>query len=353
MERIETVESIETDEVGNALLNAGAVMIGRDEIGDPEGFLAGERGKAWIDSIMEGIYYTKWYDHQRSPYELKKANKIAGKVLDLKRHGADMHEIEALLEGEFFDHGAEDCYAEEHESDVDQKIAEIAEALDAERDDDETIPEMDIDEWQSAVRDVIVERMYDSDDSSVMDMFGSFDRCEVTIRLHEEDLQCDAHTSDFDSMDISRSLQRALAFFGYTVADYRRMTGSRRKASNTLKRVPVRPQTLATEDELREIVSEACSSYFSIVLYAIVPLTHIFELDLSKPIAMDGYSMATYCGGSGTFYEIRRDETIILMPGTVEVTEPWGYSPQDICGLVMSPYHADMKNVEIEERESA
>lgn len=348
IEAIETpVESL-PDNVAEELLDAAGVMISRREIGDASLFLSTDRGAAWLKKWTDGAYYTKWFDHQRSPHGLKWCNEIAAEILDMKRQGTCPGEIEDHIESKFSGGSEpEDVYYEEHASEVSDELREMAEALDELREEDESIPELDQDEWKEALRDRIIEHMVDNDDSSVRDMFGSYDRCELIIELGGSDhVSSQERWADFDNLAIDQTLQLALSAMGYTIGDYRRMTGNRSKGERMLRGLKKRSQPLVSEKELREIVSEACSSNWQFVLYAIVPLTAIFDIELDRPVSLSSYSVATYNGCSGTFYEIRHDYAVTIMPGEGSLTSPTGYAPEDICGLYCPPFHADIANVE-------
>lgn len=346
MEAIETT-SASMPIVDEDMLDAGGVMITRAEIENPSDFLETERGKKWIGKLKDNAYYTRWYDHNRSPQEMKWCTELADKILDLKRNGACPGEVEDMLEEQFSGgQSAEECYEEDHEADTTKALEAISEALDEMREDDDTIPEMDMEDWHQNVRDLIVDHMYEQDDSSVMDMFGSYDRCEIVVRLHPgDDVYSQGYSCEFDRLSVNADLQAALASMGYTIGDYRRMSGNKEKG-HRLRRVRRRAQPIVNEAELRELVSEACSSYFSFVLYAMVPVKDLVALDLSRPFSLSNYSIATYNASSGTFYEISRKDPITIEPGEGELMAPWGYSPDSICGFYHPPFHADITNVD-------
>lgn len=335
------------DAMGNPLLAVDEILISREEIADPSLFLATERGKEWMKPLLSGAYHSQWYDCQRSPHEMKWCTKLADRILDMKREGACPGEIEDMIEEEFGrGQSAEDTYHEEHESSVTSALETLSEALDEMRDDDEDVPDMDLEAWSEAVRDIMIDHMYENDDSSVMDMFGSWDYCEITFRLGgEDDVESQKKWADFDHLAINWSLQKALASLGYTIGDYRRMTGNRTK-SNGLGRVARRPQPLVTEDELRELVSEACSTHFNFVIYAMVPVQDLVTLDLTKPISLSNYSVASYDSMNGTFYDKSGRQAITIQPGEGHLEAPRGYSPDGICGFVHSYYHSKIANVD-------
>ena len=309
-------------------------------------FLSGERGKAWLKRHTDGAYYTQWFDYNRSPHELRWCNELACEILDMKRERADPGDILSHVEGKF--HGGqspEDVYEEEHESEVSDAIREIADALDELREDDDTIPELDQEAWEQEVRDRIVDHMAGEDDSSVMDLFGDYDRCELMVTLGSgEYVESSKAWADFDNLVVDEALQRALYAMGYTVGDYRRMSGNRTSSGRLAKGLRKRAQPLLSEKELRELVSEACNTHWKFVLYAMVPVASLIDLDLDAPISLSRYSIASYNGSSGTFYEIGRKHAITLMPGEAKLRGPGHYTPEDICGLYAPAFHADIAN---------
>lgn len=335
------------DAGGLPLIEVGDLMISRAEIEDPCAFLDTERGKEWLKPFTSNLYYTQWYDYQRSPHDLKWGNELAEKILDLKRCKAETCDIETMFEEQFSGgQSAEDVYFEEHHSRVTGAIEDLSDLLDEIREDDGTLPTLDTEAWEEAVRDVMVDHMYENDDSTVMDMLGSSDRCEIMFDLTgDDDVYSNKAWADFAHLSINQSLQKALASMGYTVGDYRRMSGNKEQ-SHGLKRVARRPQPLLDEKELRSLVEEACSSHFSFVLYAMVPVRALFDLDLTKPISLTSYAIASYDSMNGTFYEINRSEAITMQPGEADLRAPKGYSPDSICGFVKSAFHADIANVE-------
>lgn len=333
----------------NEFLDLEGIQLKREEISDPSAFLASERGKAWLAPILSGAYFTMWYDHQRGSYDISTCNEIAGKVLEAKYQSTCPGEFESILE-DHFEGGntAEDVYDEDHESDIKNKIESLAEDI-VDLEDDE-LDCLDVEAWCDEIRNIVIEHMYENDDSSVRDMFSSFDRFELVIRLDPDSdhISVDNSWADFDKLVIDQTLQNTLARLGYTLKDYRKMSKRtslrNHKGEQTGAKVPVRGQPLLTENELRSLVNEACASSFSIVLYAWVSLNELFDLDLTKPVVMSNCSIASYNSMSGTFFDVSRKEAVILDPKHDRLTEAWGYRPEQICGLYMPAFEAKIAN---------
>lgn len=335
---------MERQEAAEEMFDIGDVTMTLAEMADPHVFLETDRGKAWLGRHTDAAYYTEWYDGNRSPMELKWCNKMAFAMLDEKRKGDAGEHAESILEAEFDNgNGPEGAYDEQYRRDVEAEIDRMAEDVE----DMDDAPDFDAEEWKEAMRDRIVEHMAENDSSSVLDMIGSYDRCEIVVRFSPSNDPIECPSQEFDRMVIDDALQRTLAGLGYTVSDYRRMSGSK-KPSHSLKgpsKQPRRPQPLINEEDFRTLVAESYASTFNIVLYAIVPLSDIVALDLTKPFALDGYAIASYNSNNGTFFDIRRREAVTIMPGEGELTGVQGYAPENICGLHTPDYHARISNV--------
>lgn len=347
---MDTMEIIDVVEAAGTIEAAGAVIMPA-ELADPYAFLASDRGEAWMAPILSGAYYTAWWDGNRSPYDLKFCNKLADKVLTAVAVGDC---AESVLEDEFSGgQSAHDTYHQEHESDISGRLDDIGDAIDEL--DDPSLPEFDRDGWEEAIRQVVIDHMEENDDSSVLDMFGDYDRAEIMIRFTQygDHVECDGYTGNFDTMVINHTLRSTLGGMGYTIADYRRMRRNPGERRNRKKgggnggarggRVFVRSRPLVTEDELREIVDNA-GRHFEIVLYAVVTINDLVALDMEQPLALSSYAIAAYDGMNGTYHDLTRREALVLEPGTFSLVADPGYSPADICGMTTRGYRASISN---------
>lgn len=323
-------------------LDIDGIELTRDEIADPAAFLSSDRGEEWMKPILSGAYFTRYYDHNRGPMDLKTCNEIAGKVLEAKRSGECP---ETILE-EHFGHGQdpEDVYDDEHAADVASKVEDLAREIEDLEDD--ALDELDQEAWCEEIRDRVIDHMAEDDDSSVLDLIGSFDRFELVVRFdpHDNYICSNGNGPDFDRLCIDQALRNHLARLGYTIADYRRMTGNRAKGERTSRQVPVRTQPLLTEAELRSLIEESCGYSSAIVLYAAVSLTQLMEIDLAKPVVLSRCAIASYNSQNGTFFDTDHQQAIILDPHYDRLTEAWGYRPEDICGLHMPAFYAEIAN---------
>jgi hypothetical protein len=209
---------------------------------------------------------------------------------------------------------------------------------------------------QETLTELLCDELYEQDTSSATDMFSSFDRAEVVFLLAPPGHALDATISsnrpwpDYRDLTVCDNLAHALAALGYTVSAYRAHSGNRNPSSpewqkSQLKRPPFTrtKEPLCTLEHLKEMIENSCSQHFLICLYAIVPVSQIFDLDLTRPITFSDASVATYNPFSGTFHDATRIQNVTVTPEMGRLISPhsW-YSPEDICGLVPSYYHGDL-----------
>jgi len=327
------------------------LQITASEIGEPSTFLASDRGKAWFEKLMGGVYFTAYYLDRGDSLDKKTANKLARDLIDAKRSGSEPFEVLEAL----FGHGscAEDDYRESGtERRHRETVEELAEAL-AEYADDNGIalPEIDVEAWCEAIQEMAIEHMYGDDDSSVTDMVPSYERAEIVVRFTPDGVDDTIYSNQswpsWRELCIDQALQRTLASLGYSIEDYRRATGNKTQSSDLARGLRRRARPIASLSEIERIVGEACAQSFSIVLYAIVPVKDLIELDLAKPFVLSQFAIAAYNHNSGTFFELSKKEAITIAPGEGRIEGIFGYSPEDICGLYRPPFYAEIKNVTV------
>lgn len=310
------------------------------EISNPDTFLETKRGADWIEDTIGTIYYNRWYRDNSGPYELKTMNCISRKIIKAKYEKLEEYEIEEIIEEELGScQDAYDSYYDCYHDIMGKEIDNISYELDDLRDSLKDIPSLDKEKWVECVKDYIVEKMEEKDDSSVKDMFGSYDKCEIIIRLHEDQISMDR-----DGPVIDKNLQQALASIGYTVQEYRKHSGNKQKSWSKLGRYKIRPENIITLNELDELVAESCASTFALVLYAVVPITDIIKLDVNKPIGISNFAIASYNQFSGTFYDIHKNFSLLIKPYEMTLESPTGYTPDHICGLHLPAYYAEINN---------
>src|SRR3546814_18093143 len=69
-------------------------------------------------------------------------------------------------------------------------------------------------------------------------------------------------------MHVDHSLQHGLACLGYSVGEYRQLSGNRLESDNLRPGVKKRPDRLVSPAELEEIIDNSCAQYFLFALSA-------------------------------------------------------------------------------------
>lgn len=322
------------------------------EISEPEDFLDTDRGQAFLKNLIDDLYYTRYQTHQSDrPLDRKRANEMAGAILDVKKEPEDPHwprgsKIMGRIGKSFnFGYCIDHHWYEEARREIKNKI----EAINDELADDVEI--LDLDDWLEALRQPICDGLSENDDSKPTDLLGEWDKCEVIFILKDDGYLDDnlisstKNYSEFSELYICDRLQHSLSILGYNIKDYRRISGNRhphRSLKRGLKKASV---PLLTPDELREVVDNACNSNFFFVLYAMVPIKDLIDLDLSKPITFSQAAVGTYNPFNGTFHDVIKKEAITVKPNQGELySGSIGYSPDDICGLYRPVYYASIRN---------
>jgi hypothetical protein len=188
-------------------------------LADPA-FLASAAGESWIGALAENFPHTRYWRDRSDCWSLKSLNALAAKIIDARYEG---HEIEEVMEAEF--PPAEFGQTWYHEV-APQLRSNLAEAgLD---DDDDAI---------DAIRYAWEDHAAERDDSSVADLFASYDRCELLFRFSAERWLDDALVfshrpwPETSELAITANLQFALNNLGYTIGEFRKASGNRHPAT--------------------------------------------------------------------------------------------------------------------------
>ena len=239
------------------------------------------------------------------------------------------------------------------EEEIRPAVTSLREEIESKSDDLEWVPnfEMDEDEFDWALADLVQDKVLERDKSKPTDMLSSSDRVEVAFvfmprsqNIYPDDYYISSHKAwaDWEHLGINQGLLEVLPRLGYTLGECRRHSKNRHKRDQGLSRHP-RRRPIATLDEIRELVENACSSYFNFAIYAQVPLKQLLETDLDRPVMLDRYSLCTY-SEEGTFHSIERSSPIVLNPED-GIWKSFGKSgPSEWGGMVNSYYHADIRN---------
>jgi hypothetical protein len=194
------------------------------------------------------------------------------------------------------------------------------------------------------------DRAAERDDSSVADLFASYDRCELLFRFSAERWLDDALVFSHrpwpqaSELAITANLQFALNNLGYTIGEFRKASGNRHPADRALPRHARRRRApIISHEQLAEIIDNACSTSFLFCLYAIVPIPDLIALDLSRPVTFE-----KCCGDDGP------DQRHLLRRAgqwagdgeaggwALPVRGHLRWSPENICGYTPY-YHASVE----------
>lgn len=304
---------------------------------DPAAFLFTEQGRHWISALARSFPHARYERDRSTCFSLAQGNRFAAAMLEAKRTDCDIDELlQADLPPALF------CDSWQY------NIAPELRAALRERFDERNIEEA----WEEDLRYAWEDIAADADKSSVTDLFTSTDRCELLFRFAQgpclEDSAICSHKpwSEFSELAVTSDLQFALNNLGYTVAQYRRASGNRHPSYTRLKPTRPRRKPIIGFDKLEELVDNACSQYFHIYLFAIVPLTDIVVLDLEKPIIFEQCWVASANCWSGTFHEVTASGAVTVTPadGILLSGAEMAWSPDEICGFHTPHFHARVGN---------
>lgn len=186
----------------------------------------------------------------------------------------------------------------------------------------------------------------------------------ISPNSSEDDLiEIDATYPDPASVRITDEFQFALAKLGWTTSQWRDHTKSK-MASHLSGTRPARGTghsfagdnsgskgPLISLEKLVEIIENGCTNYFGIVLYGIVPLQDLIDLDLSRPMAFERAHIAVYNAYAGTFMDTNGPEGRIVVEHGVDgkLNGNLGASPAEFCGLATSYYETRLTDPEVDD----
>lgn len=304
---------------------------------DIDAFIASEPGTQWIDKLAESFPHTSYERDRSTTFTLKDCDRYAAAIIDAKRDGL---EVDTCLTNELqpASFGSTWHYSVR---------PELQPAL-REQFDNRHIEE----QWEDTLRREWEDRAADAGESTATDLLASYDYCQLLFRFSQgpyiEDTMIVSHKpwSDYSELAITEDLQFALNNLGYTVGQFRTACSNTHEAYKPLKARRPHRQPIVTMDKLKEAIENACSQYFHIYLFAIIPITDLMALDISKPITFDKCWVATANCFSGTFHDVPADCPVTVNPGDGVLLSGghMAYSPDDVCGLYTPHYHARVHN---------
>lgn len=316
------------------------------DIDSPNAFLQTEQGEAFVAKLVNELYYSRYERYGNDgPMSLKEGNKLAEAILDGKRDGIPAHR--AIATHFKFGYDPESYWYDVARGEVET----VLDSINSELDDGESELALDTFDWLEALMDPIVEALQDQDKSKPDDLLGSYDKCEMVFLIKpdghaiDEMITTTKAWSEFDSLYVDHQLQHGLSRLGYSIDDYRRLSGNKLPSHELQRGLKKRPDRLVTPEQLEEMIDNACTQYFLFAVYAVVPVQQLIDLDLTKPMTFSTAAVATYNPFSGTFHEVRVNRPVTVTPKEGELRSgSEGISPDDICGLHLPVFYADLKN---------
>lgn len=300
-------------------------------------FMASKAASAWGKQLADEYPHTRYWRDRSDSFTLKELNDYAAAIIEAKRSDSDIDEalMDKLPPREFFDTWREDvrpdliAYLEPHVSKtvIDRNLHDIHYL------------------WSDAAAD--------ADQSSVTDLFTSYDYVELVWKIgfneYLDDCLIYSHKPwpDANEIQITENLQFALNVMGYTVREFRDYANNQHPSYSRLP--PRRPhrERIVTLQHIQETMDNACSTSFMFALYAIVPITDLIALDLSKPITFEKCWIATTDPLNGTFHDVPCTGPVTLrdgIDGELRAAGQFHYQPADICCLHTPHYHTRVTN---------
>jgi hypothetical protein len=304
---------------------------------DLDAFLATEPGTKWIDNLAKAYPHTNYERDRSTSYTLKQCDQYAAAIIDAKRQDL---EIAECLQDELRPASFGSTWHHWVKPDLKPALRNQFNNRDLEE------------EWAESLRYAWEERAAEADDSTVTDLLGSYDYCQLLFRFSQgeyvEDTMIVSHKpwSDPSELAVTDDLQFALNNLGYTIGQFRAACHNKHKAYKPLKTRRARRKPIIDPAKLREAIENACSQYFHFYLFAIVPITDLIALDLANPITFDKCWVATANCYSGTFHDVPASGPVTVNPtdGVLLSGAQMAYSPDEVCGLYTPHYHANVRN---------
>lgn len=297
-----------------------------------------------IDEEVAHAWFQTW-EPSRDCLSLKQGNVLADLILTAHAQGSDAEA--ALAEAE--------CLAR---ADAWHAARVIARDIAARNDADlEDLTRREHAGLITALAERIETALIDADTSTPRNALSHCDRAEVLFVLsppgkHPLDASIASHRPwpEFGELNVTADLAHALACLGYTLGQYRKVSGNRHASERTRSAVrlarpafPRRKTPLCDWPAIQEMVDNACATHFLFCLYAMVPVEQLIDLDLAQPITFSKAAIATWNPWDGTFHDAVSvpEVTVTVKMGSLMSPTGW-HAPDDICGFVHRYYEADL-----------
>lgn len=304
---------------------------------DPAIFLSSTAGTQWAEKLARSYPHTSYSRGRSDTFSLAQCDEYASAIIQAKRSGENP---ETKLASVIHPCRLRETWHYDLRSD-------LAGAL-REQFDDRDLEE----EWEESVYPVWKDAAASHDDSSATDLFASYDYCQILFRFANKRYVEDSliHSNkpwpDFAHLTVDENLQFALNNLGFTVGQYRKASGNKDRAYSPLKSTRPRRDPIITNEQLEELVENACSTYFHFYLFAIVPITDVIELDPNAPIKFSKAWVASSNCINGTFHDVPANGPVTVNPtdGLLISGFDMAYSPDHVCCLHTPHYHARLRN---------
>ncbi|MDE2563018.1 MAG: hypothetical protein KGL48_12305 [Sphingomonadales bacterium] len=304
-------------------------------LADADAFLASAAGETWLSGLADNFPHSRYWRDRSDCWTLKSLNALAARIIDARYDG---REVEEAMEAEFPPSEFGDTW---HHV-VAPELRGLFQAAGV----------TDNDAVNVAIRLAWEDRAAARDETSVGDLFAGHDRCELLFRFSCERWLDDAlvyshrRWPDAGELAVTRNLHFALANLGYTISEFRKLSGNRHKADRPLVSIRRRRASIITPDQLAEIIENACSTAFLFCLYAVVPIPDLIALDLAKPVTFETCWVATLDPINGTFQDVPACGPVSVSPadGRFLSGGHLRWSPENICCLHTPHYHARVCN---------
>lgn len=303
-----------------------------------------------LDALITKAADNAWFrafEASRYAISLKEGNAIARVILEAHADGEDANA--ALIQSCLL--GRNDAWAAAREV--------ASEILNAHDDDLQDLTRTQYSQLRCRLAERIEPILLDADTSTPADAFSSGDRAEILFVIsptgkHALDASICNHRPwpDYGELYVTEDLVHALAALGYTLGDYRKHSGNRHvserpRGKTRIMRPPFpRPhKPLCSLEAIREMVDNSCATHFLFVLYAMVPIAQLIDLDPTKSVTFSKAAIATWNPWDGTFHDAVSVPDVTVTPKMGTLMSAAGYySPDSICGFVHSYYHSDIAN---------
>ena len=316
----------------------------------PYEYLKEAAARPLIDALAAGCSYYRYFDSSNSGIEKAICNDIAKAMIEaIDGDDSPLHALET-----YFQHGEEpEAYIRNVEgtSAIESFVEELREAA------EEQAPgtEINTDDWEQALVEAVATAIDEDDESTALDLIGKNDRAEVVFMFGayggtEDDMVTSAKPwADPAEMVIDDRLQFVLSQLGYTLTEYRKLSGNQRKAADPKTLFhgrPKRPKVVEWK-HVASIIREACNRQFNVVLYGYVPLRDLATLRKDEPQTLVDFRLASYDPWNGTFHDSGKVDEIVVTKddGSLRSCAGW-YTPDGICSLVLSHYNANVRGAD-------